>query len=40
MTAATVTKLAFPSLRDRVGAEEWETRVELAAWWRTTAGPT
>ena len=37
MTAATVTKLAFPSLRDRVGADEWETRVELAACYRLVA---
>ena len=37
MTTAAVTKLAFPSLNDRVSAEEWQTRVELAACYRLVA---
>ena len=31
---AVVTKLNLPSLRDRVSAKEWDTRVELAACYR------
>ena len=31
---ATVSKLEIPSVRDRVGAEEWQTRVDLAAAYR------
>ena len=32
--SAVVTKLALPSLRERVSPEEWNTRVELAACYR------
>lgn len=34
MTASPVTKLEFPSLRDKVSAEEWDARVQLAAAYR------
>lgn len=34
---AIVERLEFPPLRDRVGAEEWETRVDLAAAYRLVA---
>ena len=34
--ATNVTKLDFPSLRDKVSAEEWDTRVQLAAAYRLT----
>ena len=34
---AIVERLEFPPLRDRVGAQEWETRVDLAAAYRLVA---
>ena len=34
MNASVVEKLDVPSLRDRVSAEEWDTRVQLAAAYR------
>lgn len=34
---AIAAKLEFPPLRDQVGAEEWETRVDLAASYRLVA---
>lgn len=36
MNASVVQKLEFPSLRDKVSAEEWDTRVQLAAAYRLT----
>ena len=33
---AVVTKLELPSLKERVGAEEWQARVQLAACYRLT----
>jgi len=36
MNASVVEKLDFPSLREKVSAEEWDTRVQLAAAYRLT----
>ena len=37
LTRSEDTKLAFPSLRDRVSAAEWSVRVDLAAAYRLSA---
>lgn len=36
MNASVVKQLEFPSLREKVSAEEWDTRVQLAAAYRLT----